>query len=308
MMLTPSGDNAAHIARLFMTFLAISGGVYGLVMIVALASASRGAVRKSEPSTNDRRALRLVALGSVLTIATLVVMLVFSYRTGHAIASAKTATVNVQVTAYQWWWRFDVLADPPSDTVVTANELHIPVGESVRFDLSTRDVIHSFWVPELGGKRDIIPGQTSSLVLSASRPGVYRGRCSEFCGLQHTHMELVIIAEPRADYEAWLAGQRATAHTPETPDQERGQHVFASGACPMCHAVSGTNAFGANGPNLSHVASRSTLAAGALPNNRGGLAGWIIDPQHTKPGARMPPQPMPADDLNALVAYLESLQ
>jgi cytochrome c oxidase subunit 2 len=240
---------------------------------------------------------------------TLGVLLGVSFHTGDAVAAASTeATTTVQVIGKQWWWQFQILNDEPDKIVITANELHLPVGEPVRFDLETRDVIHSFWIPELTGKRDLIPGQISSLIATPKRTGTFKGRCAEFCGLQHAHMELVVVVEERPQFEAWLAAQSSPPPAPEGEEAIRGREVFLSHACPACHNISGTAAFGSNGPTLSHLASRTTIAAGTLPNNRGNLTGWIADPQASKPGARMPPQPMPADELNALVTYLETLR
>jgi cytochrome c oxidase subunit 2 len=192
--------------------------------------------------------------------------------------------------------------------VITANEIHIPVGQPVEFQLKSRDVIHSFWVPTLHGKRDLIPRHVTTMTLQADRPGVYRGQCAEFCGYQHAHMAILVVAEPLEQFAAWLEHQRRPAAEPSDARQQRGQEVFLSAPCVMCHTIRGTLAGGRVAPDLTHIAGRHTLAAGTLPNTPGHLAGWIIDPQHIKPGNRMPAHSLNADDLQALLAYLGSLK
>jgi cytochrome c oxidase subunit 2 len=192
--------------------------------------------------------------------------------------------------------------------VRTANEIHVPVGRPVAIDLKSRDVIHSFWVPNLHGKMDAIPGRVTNTWLQADSPGVWRGQCAEFCGLQHAHMALTVVAHPAHEFEQWLSAQREPATQPTEEIALRGQQVFLSGPCMMCHTIRGTPALSAFGPDLTHVASRRTLAAGTIPNTRGHLAGWILDPQVIKPGTRMPPTALGSEDLQALLAYLERLR
>jgi cytochrome c oxidase subunit 2 len=191
--------------------------------------------------------------------------------------------------------------------VVTANEIHIPVGRPVLINTHSQDVIHSFWMPELHGKRDLIPGHPSAIWLQADRPGVFQGQCAEFCGLQHAHMRLIVVAEPEETFQAWLEAQRQSAQPPRDPLAERGMHVFVSGPCALCHAIRGTDAAGHVAPDLTHIASRATLAAGTLPNTPGHLAGWIIDSQSVKPGNAMPSMSLSPEDLQALLAYLGNL-
>jgi cytochrome c oxidase subunit 2 len=199
--------------------------------------------------------------------------------------------------------------DPdPSKIVIDANELHIPAGEPVQVKVTSRDVIHSFWVPNIIGKRDLIPGYTSSLFLNADRPGTYRAQCAEFCGAQHAKMALPVIVHPRADFAAWLAEARAPAAEPNDSSAKEGEKVFLAGPCSSCHAITGSPAFGTVGPNLTHLASRKTLGAGTLPNTRGNLGGWVVDPQGIKPGVRMPSNQLEPKDLRALLDYLETLK
>ena len=169
-------------------------------------------------------------------------------------------------------------------------------------------MIHSLWVPNLHGKKDLIPGKTSSIVLQAEAPGTYRGQCAEFCGVQHAFMAFFVVAEQPEAYERWAQAQRQPAQEPAEASAQRGKELFLSGSCMMCHAVQGTTANARKGPDLTHVASRATLAAGRLPNDRTSLASWIRDPQQAKPGTNMPAHNVPQDQLDALVAYLEGLK
>jgi cytochrome c oxidase subunit II len=169
-------------------------------------------------------------------------------------------------------------------------------------------VIHSFWVPNLHGKQDLIPGHENAILLQASRPGVYRGQCAEFCGYQHAKMALWVNALEPVEYAQWVASARTSSRIPATPEERKGQEVFMSSPCPLCHNIQGTNASGKTGPDLTHFGSRRSIAAGALPNNRGNLAGWILDPQHIKPGSYMPPIQLEQGELQPLIAYLESLR
>ena len=216
--------------------------------------------------------------------------------------------ISIQVIGHQWWWEVVYPNTDPSQQVTTANEIHIPVGVPVVLNTASRDVIHSFWAPNLQGKRDLIPGYTTALWFEADRPGVFRGQCAEFCGLQHAKMAFYIVAEEPAKFQDWLQHQIAPAPSPDTDQKRRGQQVFESNACVMCHTVRGTLAGSRVGPDLTHVASRISLAAGTLPNNPGNLAAWIVDSQSIKPGNRMPPNMLPASDLQDLLAYLESLK
>ena len=219
-------------------------------------------------------------------------------------AATADSSITVQVTGRQWFW--DVVY--PSARVRTANEIHIPTGEPVRIEASSGDVIHSFWVPALNRKIDMIPGRTTTVTLQTKRVGTYRGQCAEFCGLQHAHMAFVVVAEPPARFAAWLEGQRREARPPPTAALKAGQQVFLGSACVYCHTIAGTNASGTVGPDLTHLASRMFLGAGVAENSPGRLAGWILDPQHLKPGNRMPATDLSGPELQNLLDYLESLR
>ena len=237
-------------------------------------------------------------------------LLVSSFLAGRAITMTRTDenALTIEVTGHQWWWevRYD---DPtPSNIFTTANEIHIPVGVPVVIQLKSTDVIHSFWVPNLAGKKDAIPGKSSSVWLRADRAGVYRGQCAEFCGMQHAHMAFTVVAEPPEQFQAWLASQRRPATEPATDAERRGQQVFLSSPCIMCHAVRGTQANAAYAPNLTHVASRGSIAADTLPNTREHLSGWVSNSQAAKPGNLMPPMSLTPEDLQSVVEYLQSLK
>jgi len=190
----------------------------------------------------------------------------------------------------------------------TANEIHVPTGQPIQFKLRAADVIHSFWAPNLNGKRDLIPGYVSTLWFRADTPGVYRGQCAEFCGLQHAKMAFYIVAEPPVKFAAWLAAGSSTPNPPADTTVRYGQQVFLSSGCALCHSIGGTDARGTVGPDLTHFKSRSSIAAGSLPNTRANLTQWIENPAAFKPGVRMPALPYKPAELNALVSYLETLK
>lgn len=310
-LLAAAGPQAARIEWLWWVYVAVVVAVYVAVTIALCSALWRG--RRPEAGQADprldARLGRGVAAAVAATVAVLIGLLAATLPIDRQLARAeRDQAITVEITAQQWWWRIEYDDPTPSLRVTTANELVIPAGEPVRLRLLAQDVIHSFWVPRLHGKADMIPGQQNAITIQADAPGVYRGQCAEFCGLQHARMALLVEALPRADFEAWLTAQRAAAAAPADAAARRGREVFRSAGCPLCHAIRGTGAFASLGPDLTHLASRRTLAAGSLPNARGPLAGWIADPQHGKPGARMPAVPLPAADLEPLLAYLGSLR
>jgi cytochrome c oxidase subunit 2 len=244
-----------------------------------------------------------VGISTVVLIAAMIWTLVVTAVVAHP--SSKPA-LTVQVSASQWWWALRYDTGQSSRTFTSANEIHIPVGQPVRFEVTSTDVIHSFWVPKLGGKIDVIPGQTNVTWLQADRAGIYHGQCAVFCGAEHARMALRVIAQQPAEFRAWQAAQLTSAPRPATPAENQGQMVFQS-HCAACHTIRGSDAGGVLGPDLSHLMSRHTLAAGVLPNTTGNLAGWIIHPQSIKPGSRMPDQPLSGPELAALMSYLQTL-
>lgn len=247
--------------------------------------------------------------GMVIPAVVLVVAFLLTIGTLDAVAAPERApAATIHVVGHQWWWEVRYEGLGPDQEVVTANEIHVPVGEPVRLELTTGDVIHSFWVPELAGKTDIIPGQTNSTWIEARHAGVFGGTCGEFCGAQHAHMQIRVIADAPSEYRAWLAAQRQPAGQADDPTTADGLRVFMTSGCANCHSIRGTRAGGGVGPDLTHIASRTTIAAGTLPNTEANLMGWIVGAQDIKPGSDMPNMPVPARDLQTLAAYLETLK
>ena len=216
--------------------------------------------------------------------------------------------IAIDVTGHQWWWEIRYNDVDASNIFTTANEIHIPVGVPVTFTLHGADVIHSFWVPNLAGKKDLIPGKVNSIWLQADKPGVYRGQCAEYCGLQYAQMAFWVIAESQEQFNAWKQNQTQTSVPAASDSQKRGQQVFLSSTCVMCHAINGTPAGSNIGPNLTHVGSRNTLAAATMANTREHLAQWIKDSQQIKPGNKMPQNNLSDADLQSLIDYLQSLK
>ena len=318
--LDPAGAQAGRIESLWRLMLYVTAAVYVVVMIALLVAVFRSR-RRGPASVGDapdtrpdegreRRMAHVVIAGVAATVLILFVFLVSSYLTGRGLhAEAKSSDVLVvRIRGNQWWWAVEYDSPNPAWVVNTANEIHIPVGQAVQFKLTSNDVIHSFWVPNLHGKTDLIPGHETNTWIRAERAGTYRGQCAEFCGHQHAHMAFTVVAEPAEKFKAWYDAQLQSAAQPATPQQARGLQVFLSAPCAMCHRIQGTDAGGRVGPDLTHVASRPYLAAGTLENTRGHLAGWIVDPQKIKPGVRMPPNNLEPADLQALLDYLQSLK
>ena len=219
-------------------------------------------------------------------------------------AVAPKGALEIKVVAHQWWWEFDY-----PDGAKASNELHIPVNRPIRLSLESPDVIHSFWVPQLGGKRDVVPGQINELTFIATVVGMYPGQCAEFCGLSHANMRFRTFVDSPDDFAKWDRAQLAGPVAPPASDQlaSDGAKVFADSPCTTCHMIQGISK-GYIGPDLTHFGSRTTLAAGVLKNTPENVAKWIEDPQEIKPGANMPPLLLPGPKLDALVAYLESLK
>jgi cytochrome c oxidase subunit 2 len=313
--LDPAGVQAHAIAWLFTVFLAVCAIIWVLVMAVLFAAIRRHGRTAAAPPppahpSADAPVATELAIGGSLAVTTAILgaFLALSFSTGRALSSLDTAdAVVVTVVGHQFWWEIRYEDPEPSRVVVTANELHVPVGRTVVVNATARDVIHSLWVPRLHGKVDLIPGHENHLAFRADVPGVFRGQCAEFCGFQHAHMAIHVIAEPPEAFTRWLDGQRAAGVTPTEAATSHGRRVFETRSCALCHTVRGADASGTVGPDLTHLASRTTLAAGTLPNTGRDLARWIVDPQAVKPGSNMPATALSGEDLAALVAYLETL-
>jgi cytochrome c oxidase subunit 2 len=302
--LDPAGPQAAHLAWMWDVTLWVCAIAYAATMAVLIFGLA-GRRRHAEEKTLWKR----IAAGTAATVAVLIGLTASSVLVGRATSELSTGGgLKINLTGYQWWWRAEYEHPDFDRRFTTANELHIPVGRPVMLSMTGADVIHSFWVPSLHGKRDLIPGERTTLWLRADKPGIYRGQCAEFCGYQHAHMGLRVIAEPAAAFDEWYANQVKPAAEPDTEERRRGREVFLASDCILCHTVRGTIAGGRAGPELTHLKSRATIAAATLPNTRGALGGWIADPQRVKAGVRMPPHSLAGGDLNALLGYLESLE
>jgi cytochrome c oxidase subunit II len=306
------GTAGDPVTRLGWGLVVISVVVFVLVTLALLGGILRRRPRVPEYELAVRRdagGMGWLYVGVSITIVVLAVCAVWTMLTLRAIAMPGAADqMKLHVTGTQWWWRVQYQASDPSRAFTTANEIHIPVGQPVKVELSSEDVIHSFWVPQLSGKIDMIPGQTNELWLQASQPGTYRGQCGEFCGAQHAHMAMLVVAQAPEDFATWRDRQLrpAAAPAPGSPG-ENGERLFV-GRCGACHTVRGTEAGGILGPDLTHLMERSTVAAGALPNTPGNLAAWIANPQTIKPGTRMPPPSITPAELQQVVAYLQTLR
>jgi cytochrome c oxidase subunit II len=310
-ILTPHGIQAQHIARLWNLTLVITACVFAAVLVAMLTALRKGSRRRSVriDEVAETTLFRSVVWSVLLSAALLFALIAADFFTARALAILPGAkALQIELTGHQWWWEARYSHDQPSLAFTTANELHIPIGRPVAITLKSADVIHSFWIPALHGKKDLIPGQTALIRLRADKAGTYRGQCAEFCGLQHARMAITVVAEPSEQFEAWVDVQRQPASSPTTASQARGLAVFLRATCASCHAIQGTTANAIMGPDLTHIASRPTLAAGTIPNDAAHLRRWIADPQQIKPGVNMPAHPMPPDDLQALVDYLGQLK
>ncbi|HET6763614.1 MAG TPA: cytochrome c oxidase subunit II [Longimicrobiaceae bacterium] len=308
--LDPAGAQAERIHHL----MAVSVWIAGPIAVAVTAAVVWAALRRRDaahvPGTPaaDRRIATLVAALTGVTVVVLFGWMMADFFTIRSLTRLDGDPLRITLVGHQWWWEVQYHDSVPARQMTTANEIHIPVGRPVLLTLQSRDVIHSFWVPRLHGKRDLIPGYVNRIWLRADRPGTFRGQCAEFCGQQHAKMALWVVAEPPARYAAWYAAQLRPAEAPADSTRAAGQKAFLGGACVMCHSIRGTPSGGRNGPDLTHLGSRRTLAAGTLPNTPGHLAGWVADPQSVKPGTQMPPSQLRPDELRALVAYLEGLR
>jgi cytochrome c oxidase subunit 2 len=308
--LEPRSRASSEIATLWWWMLVVACVVFaGAVGLLGLAWLRRR--RPGLPVVEEERpklSLGLVVLFGigipvVVNIALFVIANFVVIKQTQAPAAA-TTPLTIEVTGRQWFWEVRY----PDGDVVTANEIHIPARTRVNVVAVTGDVIHSFWVPQLNRKIDMIPGRRNRVLLYADKPGRYRGQCAEFCGLQHAHMAMYVYAQEPADFQRWLRDQAAPARPPTTAAQRAGAQTFSRQGCGDCHTIGGTDATGRVGPDLTHVGSRATLAALTLPNDADALAEWLRNPQHVKPGNRMPDLGLQQRDVESLVAYLESLK
>ena len=314
-VLHPAGADAAIIHQ-FTWVLFVGGTLIFVFVMTLLTLAMRRQARPIRP------AIWIFGAGIAFPVVVLTALLAWStWRSGQLAEQTSHKALTISVTGKMWWWEVRYRDPATNREIVTANEIHIPVGEPVYLGMTASDVIHSLWVPSLAGKRDMIPGRVTGLTLRADKPGVYRGQCAEYCGEQHARMAFHVIALPRPEYDAWLARQAQPALPADTTVLQRGRDAFLAQQCQACHTIRGVTdvpPFSEQariadtsrlGPDLTHVGSRREIAAGTLRNHRGTLAGWIADPQSIKPGVFMPPsQDLDGETLRALATYLEHLK
>ena len=311
-----NGTESANFLSLFWVFLGVCAFMYVLLVGAALVALVRGRRSKDplivEAGKHHESApiLRPLLIGwAVLILVGLSILTIASFFTDRSnAADAAHPKLIVNVTANQWWWDVKYTTEGATTQLRMANELHLPVNLPAEVTLQSNDVIHSFWVPNLAGKQDLIPGRVTDVQLWPKKVGLFRGQCAEFCGLQHAHMALDVTVESEADFHNWLNAQQQPAQSPQSPAELAGFRYVTSRACASCHNISGTPAGGNVAPDLTHFASRRSIAAGTLPMSEANVRNWIADPQAAKPGSQMPKIPMRPDEINAVTAYLERLK
>lgn len=305
-MLTPGGEAGRRVEGLWWLLLWVSTAVFVVVLVLMVVAVVRGrnAGDRAIPAESEPRwgSRFIITAGVVLPVVILTSVFVVSLADVRALADDPEEDIlTITVTGHVWWWE----AEYPNGAI-TANEIHIPVGEPIRFALESADVIHSFWVPALGPKRDMLPGNTNTLRLIADEPGRYRGQCAEFCGLQHARMGLFVIADP--DFDQWVAHMAEPAADPADPAAVEGRDRFLEGSCAGCHTIRGTDAAARVGPDLTHLASRQTIGAASWDNTHDHLTQFVTDAQSMKPGAVMPPAELTSGQIANVVTYLETLR
>jgi cytochrome c oxidase subunit II len=309
-VLDVAGIQSAHIHTMWNVLMYVCGSMYLLVIVFLVWALLRARRARAAPAAADSPGITFALRGWIgIVVVGLFGLTIASYATDRALyVAAQPHGLTLKVTSQQWWWAIEYVSDRPSEHFQTANEIHLPVNVPVAIQLSSPDVIHSFWVPNLHGKQDLIPGRDTDIHLQPTRTGVFRGQCAEFCGAQHANMAIYVIVESREDFEKWKARQLQPAVDSSDAVARRGRAAFMSSACPLCHTIRGTDAGGVSGPDLTHLASRMTLAAGAVPNGKGNLAAWIGDPQGVKPGNHMPRVSLGSEDLQSIATYLNGLE
>ncbi|MCK1424096.1 cytochrome c oxidase subunit II [Bradyrhizobium sp. 182] len=311
-VLDPQGLQSSQILHTIFIFLTVAAAVWIAVVVVLGVSLLRRKRPADQPlalhQPFERTSGRVIF---VLGLATLVVVLglsIVSYAGQRTIFAKDENALTLKIIGHQWWWEVRYEADSPHRSFVTANEIRVPTGQPVKVELESADVIHSFWVPSLTGKMDLITGQKNELQFTAKNAGVYRGQCAEFCGLQHANMAFAVLALPPDEFGRWRDHENQSANSPTDQLGKQGEALFRARGCALCHNISGTLAGGQLGPDLTHIGSRTTIAAGTLPNTPATLAAWIADPQHIKPGNLMPKMPLQSGELIAILHYLEQLK
>ncbi|MFJ1467391.1 cytochrome c oxidase subunit II [Massilia orientalis] len=302
-VLHPAGADAAVISQ-------FAWVLFGAATVIFVAVMALMALSLRDNARPLRPGLWIAGAGVAFPVLVLSALLTWStWRSAQLVPQGSQAALSISVTARMWWWEVRYRDPAGGREIVTANEIHIPVGQAVYVGLNAADVIHSLWVPSLSGKRDMIPGRVTGLTLRADRPGVYRGQCAEFCGAQHANMALHVVALAPDAFRDWLRRQALPARAPQGALLERGRAAFLEQRCQTCHTIRGVAETARLGPDLTHVGSRAHIGAGLLQTHQNTLAGWIADPQAVKPGVFMPAAAgTDGDTLGALAAYLEHLQ
>ena len=311
-----AGADTRQFNALFLVFLAVCTIMY-LVVIAFLAGSILRRRRAGDANvvesgrhhaSDPLMRTALIAWGAIVATGLFALAIASFFADRSMAQTARHEKLSITVTAKQWWWDVQYNSADASKTLRTANELHLPVGVPTRITLHSDDVIHSFWVPSLAGKQDLIPGRENDITITPTKVGIYRGQCAEFCGAQHAHMALVVDVDSYSDFLKWWQHQLQPAAAPATPMAQAGMRYVTTRQCAMCHAIAGTTASATVGPDLTHLASRRTIAAGTMPMSQGNLYGWIADPQSIKPGNHMPTIGLEPDELHSVVAYLETLK
>lgn len=302
-VLAPASPEAGEVASLFWGVMAVAAVIFVVVEGLLVIALLRFRNRANAPEPDQIHGhLRLEIAWTLVPSLVVVGLFVATLQTMGAVTEPKRDALQVKVVGYQWWWKVEY----PDLGITTAADIHVPVGQPVAIELVAGDVIHSFWAPELFGKTDVVPGHSTSTRFTASRAGVFRGQCAEFCGVQHANMGFLIIAEPRDQFDDWVRRMQSPAAEPTGDETGRGAQAF--GSCMGCHTVAGTQAQGKIGPDLTHFGSRRSIAALTLDNNPENLAKWLANPQGVKPGNRMPSLGLSHEAIEDLVAYLEQLE
>jgi cytochrome c oxidase subunit 2 len=314
---SPAGIQSGHLDHLWWIFFYVTAAVYVIVMAVLVVAflrrrrASNDTPPDSKQPARDAGPENIIKAAVALTTVIVMALLFVSFRAGKAInqLSEVPPQLAIKVTGHQWWWEIEYQDETyPTLNMMTANEIHVPVGTPVKLELQSNDVIHSLWMPNMHGKKDLIPIYPTTFYFQADTPGTYWGQCAEFCGYQHAKMRFQVVAESAEDFNRWIDACRKTPPPPTDPELIRGRDIFTTSVCAQCHTIQGTGTGGRVGPNLTHVGSRPFIAGATLENTPDNLAKWITDPHQYKPGIRMPMNQYSDEDLAALVKYLQSLK
>ena len=312
-ILSPAGPAAHSLANLgwFVLLLSLAVLVVMWFIIGLVLTRPRGSLSEHAPADTGGGQKWVLFGGFVFPALVLAAMYIVGLdsMSHFPLNRGMNSAAEIRVVGHQWWWELQYQEGPVHDHFVTANEIHIPVGRPIDIDLTSDDVIHSFWVPALHGKVDLIPGVMNRIRIEASEPGTYRGKCAEYCGAEHARMILLVVADTPDRYQKWLANARTPAVAPQTSYLMQGQQVFMSSACSLCHMIDGTDAAGTVGPNLTHLASRQMIGSNLLENNTANLSAWVVHARALKPAVIMPNiTSLNGDQLHALVAYLQTLR